>query len=117
MKLLINRIKTDKIIKLGTYFSSAIILSHLAYVAFVYSSLPPYLPLFNQMPWGEDRLGIKFEIFLPIIITFAFFSLNLYLSLRIYEKMPLLSRILSITGLLVCILSFIFILRVIRMVI
>lgn len=117
MKLHFKKLKADKIIRFGTYFSGGIIIFHLLVVLVVFKSLPPLLPLFNQMPWGGDRLGFKIEIFLPLLLSIIFFSLNIYLALRIYEKMPLLSRILTITALLVCILSLIFIIMTIRLVI
>lgn len=69
------------------------------------------------MPWGEERLGIKIEIFLPFLITLLFFSLNFFISLRLYEKMPLVSRIVNITSVLLCVLSFIFVIRTIQLII
>lgn len=117
MKELFKKINADRIIKLSTYFSLGFLLLHLIYSAILYNFLPPFLPLFNQMPWGEERLGVKVEVFLPFLITLSFFSLNFFLSLRLYENMPLLSRILSITNLLVCVLSLIFIVRTIQLII
>lgn len=117
MKGLFKKINADKIIRLATYISFGFIFIHLIIIGVFYIFLPPVLPLFNQMPWGIERLGIKIEIFLPLFITLLFVILNISLALRIREKMPLLARILSITGLLLCILSFIYILRTIQSVI
>lgn len=117
MKKLFKKINADKIIKLGTYLSLGLILLHLIYIAIYYFQLPPLLPLYNQMQWGADRLGNRIEIFLPLLITISIFSLNLVLALQIYEKMPLISRILNITGLLISILTFIFIVQTIKLVI
>ncbi len=115
MKNLINKIKLDKIIKLGTYLSLSLIFLHLIIIAGFYVILPPYIPLYNQMSWGNDQIASKMEIFIPIFITSVFFIMNLFIGLKIYEKMPLLSRILSITALLLCILSIIFIIRIISL--
>lgn len=117
MKKLIRRINADKIIRLATYNSLLIILFQLILIVIFYNSLPPVLPLFNQMPWGIERIGTKIEIFLPLLLTTIFTIMNLILGLRIHNKMPLVSRILSITGLLACILSFIFVLRTIQLII
>lgn len=117
MKGLFKKINADRIIKLSAYFSFGFLFFHIIYISFLYTFLPPFLPLFNQMPWGEERLGVKIEVFLPFLITVSFFSLNLFLSLKLYEKMPLISRILSITSLLICALSFIFIVRTIQLII
>jgi hypothetical protein len=116
MKGFIRKINSDKIIKLSSYMSLGLLSIHIIYIIFYYTSLPPFIPIYNQMPWGEDRIGIKIEILLPFIISMSFFLLNLILSIWIYEKMPLLSRILSITGLLICILSLIFIVRTINLI-
>lgn len=115
MKNLIKKIKIDKIIKLGTYLSLALIFLHTVIIGVFYLSLPPYIPLYNQMPWGNDQIASKIEILIPISINIAFFIFNLFLALKIYEKMPLLSRILSITTLLLCVLSIIFIIRIISL--
>jgi hypothetical protein len=117
MKGLFKKINADKIIRLGTYASLAFLVFHLLYICITFSFLPPFLPLFNQMPWGGDRLGVKIEIFLPFIIGLSFFCLNLVLALRLYEKMPLASRILSITSLIINILFMIFIIRTIQLII
>ena len=79
-------------------------------------SLPPVVPLFNQLPWGEDRLGVKFEIMLPLIITGLFFIFNYFLLARLYRTMPLVSRIIGITTLLASLLSFIFIMRTLQLI-
>ena len=117
MKELFKKINADKIIRLGTYISLAFLAIHLIAVGIAYTFLPPYLPLFNQMPWGEGMLGIKIEIFIPFTIGLSFFILNLVLALRLYEKMPLVSRILSITSLIINILFMIFIIRTIQLII
>ncbi len=117
MKGLFKKINADKIIRLATYVSMAFLIFHLLYAIILFSYLPPLLPLFSQMPWGEERLGIKIEIFLPFIIGLSFFFLNLLLALRLYEKMPLVSRILSITSMLINILAVIFVIRTIELII
>jgi hypothetical protein len=109
MKNLFKYVKTDKIIKWSFQLSTVSLLSQLVYTGFSYLSLPPLVPLFNQLPWGEDRLGQKYEIFIPCILTLLFLIGNLFLINALYEKLPLLSRILSITALLISILSLIFI--------
>jgi hypothetical protein len=117
MKELFKHIKSDKIIKWGMILAASLLILQTAYILIVYNSLPPYLPLFNQMSWGESRLGEKIEIFLPIIITVAFFGVNVLLLTRLYTRMPLASRILSITTLLVTVLSCIFVTRTLLLIV
>ena len=108
MKELFKYAKTDKIIRLSLQASGVLLLSELVYTVISYFSLPPLVPLFNQLPWGEERLGQRFEIFLPVIIAFVFLLINLLLLNKLYERLPLISRILCITTLLISVLSFIF---------
>ena len=111
MKELIKQVKADKIVKWTVFLSAGLLFLHLIYIVIIYSFLPPYLPLFNQMVWGQERLGTKVEIVLPFLITFSFFFINFFLITRFYDRMPLVSRMISITCLLLTILSFIFVLR------
>ena len=108
MKNLFKYVKTDKIIKWSFQLSTVLLLCQIIYTAFSYFSLPPLVPLFNQLPWGEDRLGQKYEIFIPCALTLLFLVGNLLLINTLYEKLPLLSRLLSITTFLIATLSFIF---------
>lgn len=111
MKKFVKLVKEDKIIKWAVYASIAVLLAEILILLFSFSSLPPFLPLYNQLTWGESRLGTRIEIFLPVIISSSFLILNFLLLARLYEKMPLVSRILGITTLLLMVLSIIFILR------
>lgn len=113
----IKQVLNDKIIKSGMTISGSLILLETVLVIFFYFSLPPLLPIFNQLPWGEERLGTKITFFIPPSITLFFFVLNFFMITRIHEKTPLLSRILSITTLLVSILSIIFIVRTLQLII
>jgi hypothetical protein len=78
--------------------------------------LPPIVPLFNQLPWGDARLGAKYEIFLPLVITTVFFLFNSFLPRKLYSNMPLVSRILGITTLLCALLSLVFVIRTLQLI-
>lgn len=107
----------DKIVRLAMSISCVLFLCELAYIVLFYLRLPPYLPIFNQMPWGSSRLGTRIEIFLPLFITAAFFVFNYMLLTKLYEKTPLVSRILSITTLLITTLSCIFLFQTVQLLI
>lgn len=117
MNDLFKHIKSDKIIKWGMIAATTLLIFQTAYILITYTSLPPYLPLFNQLPWGESRLGAKIEIFLPVVITIAFFGINLFLITHLYTRMPLASRIISVTTFLITVLSCIFITRTLLLII
>jgi hypothetical protein len=109
-------IKADKIVRYGTILSFILLILHLLYLGIFYFSLPPVIPLFNQLPWGEGRLGTKLEVLIPFGITTIFFVFNYVLLARLYIAMPLVSRMISITTLLVSLLSFIFIVRTLQLI-
>ncbi|MEK7571093.1 MAG: hypothetical protein AAB553_02355 [Patescibacteria group bacterium] len=111
MKKLFKHVWDDKIIKWGMGSAAIVFFFSLIILAIFYWNLPPYLPVYNQMPWGEERLATKYEIILPQLIAFSFFVLNFSLSRKLYDKMPLISRMLSITTLLTMLLSFVFLVR------
>lgn len=110
-------IMSDKIAKWSLMASGILLLLELIYIGFFYFSLPPLLPIFNQLPWGEPRLGPKFAIFIPVVLSITFFIINFSVVTRLHEKLPLLSRMLSITTFLISILSFFFIIRTLQLII
>ncbi len=116
MKETFNQIKSDKIIRWGMGSAGVIIAIELLYILFSYLSLPPLIPLFNQMPWGESRLSNKLAIFLPLVITFIFFFFNFFLLSKLYKQIPLISRMLSVATLLIALLSAILIFRTFQLI-
>lgn len=116
MKEFFKDIRRDKIGRFG--FLSACILSLLTffYILLTYKNLPPFIPIFNQLPWGEQRLGITLTIFIPILIDLLIILFNLFISALIYQKMPLVSRMLAITTFIVTILTFLFVVKTVVLV-
>jgi len=108
-----KEIKEDKILFRGSILSVTIILVSLLFIILYYGSLPPLIPLFNQMPWGEDRISNSIFIFLIPTITLLIFVTNLIFAKLIYKKIPLISRLFSMTSFLISVLSLLFIIRTI----
>ena len=117
MKSFINFIRSDKIILRGTLISLALLTLHLLTLLFFYRLLPPLVPVYNQLPWGTERLGGRFELFIPFFIAAALILINIILMKLWYSKSPLLSRILGVTTLLINILAIIFSMRIIQLII
>ncbi|MDO8620974.1 MAG: hypothetical protein Q7R31_01700 [Candidatus Levybacteria bacterium] len=88
-----------------------------ALIALYYHNLPPFIPIFNQLPWGEQRLGSTATIFIPPLIAFIIFICNIIVAGLAYEKIPLVSRMLATVSLLASILIFLFIVKVIQLII
>ena len=49
-------IKEDKILFRGSILTLSFIFLSFATITFYYNSLPPIIPIMNQMPWGEERI-------------------------------------------------------------
>jgi len=72
------------------------IISQLAYLFFKFNDLPPKVPLYYSLPWGEFQLAnVAYLFILPgfsIIVTIANYFLAIFLS----DQSRLLSRLLVI---------------------
>lgn len=116
MNTLFKPIEQDRILLRGFLASFFVLLITGASMILTYSKLPPLLPLFNQEPWGEARLGTRIEFFIPLGIGILILVVNFLLANFLYNKLPLLSRIVSIISLLISILLLLFIFRTIQLV-
>lgn len=116
MNELFKLIKNDRIIFRFFILSLTLIIITILYIVINYQNLPPVVPLFNQLPWGPQRLIVRIGIFIPDLIVFSIFLINLFLSLIVYKKIPLVSRMLAVTSCLISLLTFLFIFRTVQIV-
>ena len=114
MKEFFKEITADNITQKGFLACFIITLLSTAYAIFYFNNLPPLIPLFNQLPWGEQRLIGTAGVFIPSAIAFLIFLINLVLASLVYKKAPLLSRILAVTSFLISILTFLFVIRTVQ---
>ena len=117
MNEFIKHISSDRILSYGVILSLIILFITLMYIAVFYPSLPPVLPIFNQLPWGVARLGGKIQIFLPTLLVFAIIIINIIFARFIYERMPLTTRMLYITTTLLSFFTLYFTIRIIQLII
>lgn len=117
MKKYFKKLIEDKLV-LRLYIITLLLLS-LTFILILinYAKLPPLLPIFNQFPWGKERLATTPGIFIPILIVLFYFFLNLILSALSYEKYPILARIFAVTSTLISLLTLLFVMRTITLII
>lgn len=115
MNAFFRDIKADRILYAGFLISAILIVLAITVTLLFYRSLPPFIPLYNQLPWGESRLGTRIEIFIPSLIGILIFGANITLPPLLYSRIPLVTRIFSITSLLVSLLLLLFIIRLIQL--
>lgn len=114
MKEFFKDLRQDSLLSRNFILNFLIIVLSFIYIFLYFGSLPPFIPIFNQMPWGDQRIAKTVWIFLLPILAFLIFGINLTLSSLFYKKNPLISRLFSITSFLISILIFLFIFRTIH---
>lgn len=117
MKDFFKNILQDQTTKRIFIANLLIIIITFALIAFYYRDLPPFIPIFNQLPWGEQRLGPTATIFIPPLIAFAIFIANIIIAELEYKKIPLVSRMLATVSLLAGVLILLFIIKVVQLII
>lgn len=115
MKEFFKDIKSDKAIIPAFFINGAFIIASVIFILFSYGNLPPFVPIFNQLPWGEQRLGPTLAIFVPVLVAFLILVINIFTSALIYKKTPLVARMLAATSLLSSILIFLFIIKTVTL--
>ncbi len=100
MKGNLSLILSDNLIRISIYISLTLLISLSLLVLFLFSKLPPLIPLLNSRPWGESRLEPSSSILLIPLILIIVFMLNNFLSAVFYRRNSLISRILSFNALL-----------------
>lgn len=113
MKDFFKDISSDKTIILAFFISGSFIITTVIFILFSYTRLPPFLPIFNQLPWGEQRLGTRETIFIPVLAALLILTINIFTSSITYKKIPLIARMLAATSLLTSILIFLFVVKTI----
>lgn len=109
-------LQNDRTVLFSLMAATMLTIAHAAILTLSYSSLPPFLPLFNQLPWGEERLGEKHLVFLPLALAASSLLGNSFLSTALYRRVSLVSRMSAVTALLVSVLALLFVIRTILVV-
>lgn len=94
MKDKFNLVLSDQFARISLILSLMFVVPSIFLILISYTSLPPLIPFFNSMPWGEERLvDSHVIIFLPFILLGIFVG-NLLYAIFAYRKNVLVSRII-----------------------
>lgn len=111
MSLRFKNLFADKIVLASFIGVIVTLILYGIFLLFTYQKLPPLIPLFNQVPWGEGRFATKIQLFIPFgiasIIVICNTSLLLFFSLDI----PLVTRLVCLTNFLVSLFALLLIIR------
>ena len=84
---------SDQFVRISLLLSFLFIVPSVAIVLLTYGNLPPLIPFYNSMPWGEERLASSsLAIFIPIILLIVV-ATNIFQAVFTYKKYVLISRI------------------------
>lgn len=111
MKSFINNIKADRWTFRGFNISLILTFLTIIFILFNYKNLPPLIPIFNQLPWSDQRLIETPGIFIPIVVFGIIFLINIIFASFVYSKNPLIARIVSAITFIIAVLNFLFIIR------
>lgn len=117
MKEFFRDIILDKTIAFVFFLNGLFIITIIIFTLFSYGRLPPFVPIFNQLPWGEQRLGTTITIFIPVLVALLILLINIFTSTIIYKKIPLISRMMAAISLLISILTFLFVVKTVTLLI
>lgn len=107
----------DKLLFRLYLLSMVLIFLTVLFIILNYRNLPPLLPVFNQLPWGEQRLSQTPGIFIPSIVATCVLVFNIIAASAVYSRSPLISRMFAVTSFLTSLLTLLFVVRTIQLVI
>jgi len=91
-------LRQDKIAGWGVLSCLLLLGFHFLFFIFHFKKLPPQLPLFYSRPWGEEQLGLSWQLTVLPFLTLLFFVFDLFLASKLYHQYPLLAQILVWTS-------------------
>lgn len=93
MKEKFKIILSDQFIRISLLLSLVFLLPLVVIILLTYGTLPPLIPFYNSMPWGEERLAYsQVAVFLPVILI-TLFVVNIAQAMFSYSKYVLVARI------------------------
>lgn len=116
MKKYFKYLREDKLLLRLFFITFILIAITFVYILIYYSKLPLLLPVFNQLPWGEQRLGDTWAIFIPSLVVLIILIFNIFASSLSYSRSPLISRMFAVTSFLTSILTLLFVIKTIQLI-
>lgn len=113
MKEKFKKIAGDSLIRFSTIAALFFIFVEAILILLSFNKLPPYIPFFNSMPWGRERLATPGTMIYLFISFIAVFIVNNFFSAIFYNTYPLVARVLAIASLLFVFLGFLASLQII----
>lgn len=114
MNAFYKNLNEDKALKGGIYLNLFLVFVSFFYIFINLKNLPPVIPLFNQLPWGDQRIIETVWILMLPTLSFIILVGNSVFSEIYYKKNPLIARLFIACSFMISILVFLFIIRTIQ---
>jgi len=88
----------------------------LIFLLLKWRGLPPQVPIFYSLPWGEEQLGNPIFLFLLPLSSLFFGILNYLLAIWSFRDYPLASKILIWLSVLITLLTTIALVKIILLI-
>jgi hypothetical protein len=98
-----------KIFKWNLFF----IVLQISFLFWKFSSLPPEVPLYYSLPWGQSQLSSASSLFILPTISLVLLLINHLFAISLAKTSILLSRLLVVVSLIFSLLSLITILQIV----
>lgn len=93
----ISGLNQDKVITISLALSFILLLLTSFFSFILWQKLPPFMPFFYSLPWGEDQLIAPQEILTLFALSFLLLLINSFFAAFLTEQ--LFKRLLIISGL------------------
>lgn len=103
-KLQFQELKKDRLFIWSTVISFASLILTLVAIAITWQLLPPVIPFFYSLPWGEEQLAPAFSLFLLPGGGLLLYFLNAAVALLIRPLSPFFARVSLIATAVGCVL-------------
>ncbi len=92
------------------------IISQIVFLFWKFSSLPPQVPLYYSLPWGESQLTQASLLFILPVISLILLLINHLFAIGLVKTSLLLSKLLLIISLIFSFLSLIALLHIVYLI-
>lgn len=88
----------------------------LSIVSLIFTQLPPLIPLWYSLPWGEGRLATPLWLFILPLSSFLIQIGNSLLSARLPDDYLIFAQLLILTSAIVSLMNFVTLINIITLV-
>lgn len=103
----------SKIFRWNLFF----IIIQIGFLAWRFNDLPPQVPLYYSLPWGESQLASTSALFLLPTLSIAIVLINHLFAISFSKNIILLSRLLLVISLVISFFSLITLIKIVNLIV